>query len=359
MRTISQNKLTKITTTFYTQVLKIPATRAEEEEATPLSAGYVYGVSGIGFAYNIIPTTTGTLTEIWTCVRAISGTWASTDQQLNYEIRGPGLGNLNYTPSSALLASGTISVSAIGDGWWVVIYDNDGTATNYATLVRQLRWEGTGPEPSGPGYATTVGFSAAGTSLGYPPCGVYKYDNEFHGNFGRRWNITYVSANNSNKARGWKVTLPRVCSPVAIVGINYQFYNNFPNWKFGLWEGANKIPNDTPDWQGEFTIYTPGTQQIPACYFAASAYPVLLPGRTYYMGMIPSAITNNFGHYPLSSANYSADLYSYFRTFGLKGWTWSLVQGSTDGTVWEEIPMGYFGSIQLYAMPIPLNTIGV
>jgi hypothetical protein len=114
-----------------------------------LNSAYSFGVSGAAFFSGFIAQESATLTDFWLFVNSFVGTWGSTDQQINVEIRH-GLTNSNI-PGSTLVGSFAITLTAGVTGWkkhtlgspimlqaggfyTFVVADNDGSAANHVVM---------------------------------------------------------------------------------------------------------------------------------------------------------------------------------------------------------------------------------
>jgi hypothetical protein len=149
-----------------------------------LNSAYSFGVSGAAFFSGFIAQESATLTDFWLFVNSFVGTWGSTDQQINVEIRH-GLTNSNI-PGSTLVGSFAITLTAGVTGWkkhtlgspimlqaggfyTFVVADNDGSAANHV-VMRGRGGASASLETMLAGvHPTTNGFStAASASSGQP-----------------------------------------------------------------------------------------------------------------------------------------------------------------------------------------------
>lgn len=196
------------------------------ETTLALDSAYTYGSAGDAFYIPFIAPASGNLTDFWLRVISYTGTWSSTDQALNVQIR-EGL-NGNGKPGTTLTGSFTVDLSASPTGWVktsslsialtagalysVVIADADGSASNYCTISRHA------PNARARGIfgATTIsstdGFSTAGTSTtGMAVVGL-KVDGVVYAGAGVTSSSTLT--NNTNE-RGLRFRSP---TPLKLVG---------------------------------------------------------------------------------------------------------------------------------------------
>jgi hypothetical protein len=263
----------------------------------PLTAGYVYGVSGRAICSSFVPTTSGTLTDFWFVVHSLSGTWSSTDQLLNYEIRDGY--TTNSTIPGVLVSSGTVNVSATdtykwitksslsitltgtGKTHWLVIYDADGDATNYATVLLGQNPANVINKGFQTAYSTTVGFSAAPTSDGRPPMMGVKVQNDIIVG-------SIFTTNNTASISYRRGVVIKVKSPVVLAGmISGQisaFVANTATFSLYL-DGVP--PSGTPLWSYSLLANSTANAGTLFRWFPADQWYVLRPGNTYRFVVLP------------------------------------------------------------------------
>jgi hypothetical protein len=155
------------------------------EGTLALDSAYTYGSAGDAImAMAFIAPESANLTDIWFKVSSYSGTWGSTDGNINWSIR-EGM-NGNRIPGTTLTGSGTFALDGSTTGWWhmsglsvaltagkqylLILADADGGATNYVTLVSRY---GTSPSAAVPyPISSEVGVSTNGFSTAYTQTGA-------------------------------------------------------------------------------------------------------------------------------------------------------------------------------------------
>lgn len=167
----------------------------------------------------------GNLTDFWIKVKSFNGTWGSTDGVINWEIREGYVATRR--PGGTLVASGTITLDGSTTGWKkvsptpvalnaygfysLIIYDSDGGATNYVTLVS--RCSGTVGSEDTPMCSefgvTTDGFSTAFSTTSGLPAVFLKIDGRFI--VGSAWDATATVASGTYH-RGICFTPPENCT---------------------------------------------------------------------------------------------------------------------------------------------------
>jgi hypothetical protein len=282
---------------------RMPLTAPSTISNIILDSAYSFGVGGDAMMAAFVSPATADLTDIWVCVSAFTGTWSATDQAVNFEIR-EGWGTLNYTPSSTLVASGTIPLTTGQAGQYarrsglsvalqhdkaytLVIGDADGNATNYVSLRYNIRSATSVCCFHNNGQTTTNGWTTAGTSVGYPIAVAVKIGGVVH--------CAAMGYQGVNRAattyrRGVRMRILPGYPPLQLLG---WYVGTSATWDLYVYRGAGKIPNDTPDWSETFAAWPGGgTQTVPVRFVPPNDAYVLLPGETYYIVVKPAANIN-------------------------------------------------------------------
>lgn len=351
----------------------LPPLQSTTETTLALDSAFTFGSAGDAMAAFFTPNTSGNITEIWVLATAFNGTWGSTDQAVNWQVRGPGSGSSNYQPSTTLVSSGTISITdTTANKWWgatgltvaltkggmyaVCIGDADGGATNYATLMYHIR-ESSPPVLNlfGSAFTSTGGWSGAGTAATYPLAVVIKYDGYYIG--GSVAANTLTSATNNTKPRGLKITMPSDSPQLAVVG----FLPVASGWTAEIREGSSATPSTSASvsqvaatWSA--TQNNTYTSLEPA---VLGGYPVLEPGQTYFLTQKPGSNSSAGGYKVVYNTGASSDMQTFLRGLGIYGANCRFVQGAADDLSWVETDFALPYNGNWYAVPVGMPTIAV
>lgn len=159
-----------------------------------LDSAYLYGSSGDAFFLTFVPQESGTLTDIQVRVASYSGTWGSTDGNIDVEIR-EGLAG-NNIPGTILVSSFAVTLDGSTTGWIhitglsvslvasrmysIVIGDADGGATNYVT-VNYRYGTGLGSVITGRLNTTINGYATGGTNQTGAVSVAFKIGSDWYG----------------------------------------------------------------------------------------------------------------------------------------------------------------------------------
>ena len=303
-----------------------------------LDSAYTYGTNGDAIHWSFILPETLTLESVYIVPLSITGT-GSDDSNINWELREGTTATANV-PGTTVVASGTIAVSALSANtfykftlpssqtitaykiYYFILGDADGSATNYVTLYRDIRENGSLFFNSA--YSTTNGFTTAPTSSGYQPCCVFKFTD------GTVIGASFIraSTNNTNNTnlRGIKITTPSSGPQIKITGAT------FISGTFRVLKGSGALPNTTADKTWTFSSNFPTAGANPGYFFTEEECYVMYPGETYFLLWKPSSSSAG----PSKTTAFSgmdSDLRSILG--GYNGMSCSHVQEATS-TTWTE-----------------------
>lgn len=310
--------VTPIHATLFTQVSRLGLNVSSPTNIN-LDSAYVWNSSGDAYAYPFQVIESGNLTDIWVAVISFTGTWASTDGQINWEIR-EGWGVTNQ-PGATLVSSGTITLSGsestewvkasglsvsltAGKVYWLIIGDADGSAANYVTMRRDVRNAG---DNSSAGATTTDGWASVRSSTSYPVAFAVKVGGRMYGGtptLGTATNLT-----SGTYARGVSIT-PR--ERMVLVGVGVVTQNSLM-WQVTPWIvklfADGQLPGDTPlkQWTFVAQVSAAATPSPAAYFFAESDQYVLRKNSRYRLVLVPpinSTVPQKFTNY----ANMDDDL---------------------------------------------------
>jgi hypothetical protein len=324
----------------------VVASNPSTETTVALASGYTYGVSGVALCTHFEVPENCTLYSFYIVIQSVSGTWASTDQKINWEIHtGVNINPFNYSPASAIALSGTATVPTSATLEWLcvsginyslnknqvyglVIGDEDSTASNYTTLIAHIRETNTTSTiVDGKMISTTNGWTGAGTQISYPPALVI---NTSIGTFaGSIFRGSGSSDAGSTYRRGIKLALDNTCVPLEVYGIGRPGFN-LSGSTFEIFEGVSASPSDTPvyKWNLPNTESTINTQYLPQVITLPTTY-TLKPNKTYWFMFKPNVI--NSGAWRPTYTYADSVIKSTFS--GIKGVSYARVL-ETVGPVW-------------------------
>ncbi len=143
-----------------------------------LSSAYTYNSAGRALAFPVYTDSAGSLTDVWIYVSGYTGTWGSTNGNVNFELRNC---TVTRIPGTTLVGSATLTLDGSTTGYikvtlgspiagltantqyYAVIGDSDGGGTNFVTLGA---FSGTQAfSVAGITLSSTAGFGSAGTVM--------------------------------------------------------------------------------------------------------------------------------------------------------------------------------------------------
>jgi hypothetical protein len=275
------------------------------ETTTALDSAYTYNSAGDAFAVVFRAQETGNLTDIYLKVKQFNGTWGSTDQALNIEVREGTVAT--GRPSATLTGSTTLTLDGVTTGWtnksgltialtagkiyWIIVSDADGGAVNFATIVSDYDASVTGA-PNGTAFALTFyttsdGFSTGGASISGLPTLILKAGGVTYGGSG--FDTIATTANNTVE-RGIRFKLSEKCTlagVVATTSVDHAFLRNgsaINLYADGTAPGGTPllaVTTATTTWSGT-------SPNAPAYFFPSSSWADLQKDTWYRLTVVPS-----------------------------------------------------------------------
>jgi len=215
-----------------------------------LNSAYVFGTSGQAVYYSFIPNATGNLTDIIFRVSSYTGTWGSTDGHINFELR-IGLSGTRI-PATELAGSGNLTLDGTTTGWIhatgfnigvvagrvyeLILADNDGGASNYATIVSGYTGStGFSGDINNSLSTTTNGYNTSGTGVAQCPAVSVEVGSTWYGGCGVD---TVATTASSTEERGIRFRPKENCTLVGVAMGNDPSYIWTNNTTYKLYADA-------------------------------------------------------------------------------------------------------------------------